>query len=98
MHMKMKNNEYGISHQIDVRLWTFGDDVNVSLETKDPTKNVVIDETALKNLNATLSEKLAGHNAKDPNVIGFLKEYTERWLDQFYDLGYVIIEDVANKE
>lgn len=89
----------GIGDLVDIRLHTdFEGYVSVSFDPKDPSKNVVIDEDALKKLNATLSERLAGHTAHDPNVIGFLKEYCEKWLTEFHQLGYVVLEDVEDKD
>jgi len=87
------------STQVTTRLWVdFDGQLNVVFDPHNPALKVVIDETAMKSLNATLSERLAGHNSKDPNVIGFIKEYCEKWLDEMHHLSYVILEDVSESE
>lgn len=87
------------SSLVQTRIWMDYDGlVNVAWEPFNPSVKVVVDETAMKSFNSELSERLAGHNPKDPNVIGFLKEYSEKWLDEMWRLNYVILEDISEKE
>ena len=87
------------SNQIQVRLWLNSDGLlNIAFEPQASTMKVVIDPSAMESFNNTLTEKVVGMNPKDPKVIGYLKEYSERWLDQAWRSGYVLLEDVMAKD
>ena len=87
------------SSQVNIRLWLDGDGlVNIAFETIQPNMKVVIDASAMESFNNTLTEKVVGMNPKDPKVIGYLKEYSERWLDSCWRSGYVLLEDVMAKD
>lgn len=87
------------SSQVQTKLWADADGlIHVAFEPFSPTMKVVIDPTAMASFNATLSEKLAGHNAHDPNVIGYLREFSERWLDEMWRSNYMILEDVSAED
>lgn len=87
------------SNQIQVRLWLNSDGLlNIAFEPYASTMKVVIDPSAMESFNNTLTEKVVGMNPKDPKVIGYLKEYSERWLDQAWRSGYVLLEDVMAKD
>lgn len=97
---KMKHiQDLPISTQISVRLQVdFEGQVSVSFEPHNPTWRVVIDADAIKSFNSVLSEKLAGSNPKDPNTGGFLREFSERWIDEMWSSGLALIENVSEKE
>ena len=87
------------SSQVKTRLWLDADGlVNIAFEPISPSMKVVIDPSAMESFNNTLTDKVAGMNPKDPKVIGYLKEYSERWLDQAWRSGYMILEDVMGKD
>ena len=87
------------SSQVETRLWLDGDGLlNIAFEPIQPAMKVVIDPSAMESFNNTLTEKVVGMSPKDPKVIGYLKEYSERWLDQAWRSGYVLLEDVMAKD
>lgn len=87
------------SNQVKTLLWLNSDGLlSVAFEPFSSTMKVVIDPTAMEAFNNTLTEKVAGMNPKDPKVIGYLREFSERWLDQVWRSGYMILEDVSAED
>lgn len=94
--MKDVLKELPPSSQVETRLWLDGDGlVNIAFEPVQPTMKVVIDPSAMEAFNNTLTDKVVGMNPKDPKVIGYLKEFSERWLDQAWRSGYALLEDIS---
>ena len=97
---EMKNiKDLPPSTQIEIYLSTDPDgQIHIVMDPFDRGYNVIVDETALKSLNATLSEKLAGHSTRSPNVPGYIKDYCMRWIDEMWSQGLVFLENAADKD
>jgi hypothetical protein len=61
----------------------------------DATKRIVFDESALKTMNDTISEKAAQFDARDPKAPKYIEEFVSRLLPEFDRLGLVMIEDIG---
>lgn len=87
------------SSQVEVRLWTDAEgNLSIAFEPFNPAQKIVIDPTAMKSFNNTLTERVQGMDPRDPKVLTYLKEYSEKWLDEMWRSSYVLLEDVSAQE
>ena len=68
-------------------------EISVFFEPIDVTKNVVVDENALKALNDVLEKKLIGLSVGNPNAYGYIKEFCANWLNEMGRVNLVQIID-----
>lgn len=68
----------------------------VAVDPIDQTKKVVFDSSALKVLNAKITDKVRGADSRDPNTIGYIKEFVTKMVSEFYRNGLVEITEVPD--
>jgi len=68
--------------------------LHVDFVSLDMAKQVIIDTQAMEVLNKTLTEKVVGKSPKDPNVIGYVKEFVGKMVSELYRNGLILLEDI----
>jgi hypothetical protein len=68
----------------------------VTVDPIDNTKKVQFDTSALTVLNNRLNEKVRGANSKDPNTVGWIKEFVTKMISEFYRNGLIEIVDIPD--
>ena len=67
----------------------------VMVEPIQKTKHIIWDESALATFNAIVTEKCQQFDdGRDPRVIDYIKEFTERMMSELHRNGLIVLEDI----
>lgn len=69
----------------------------IDFSVKEQGKRLVIDEKALQTLQNKLNELTVGKDASDPNVRGYMEEFTGKLLQQYHKVNLAMIEDMPKE-
>jgi hypothetical protein len=71
--------------------------VEVHFECLDNTKNVIIDQKALKEMNHQITERTKDMSANDPKTLKYIEEFVAKLLEALWQNGLVeLIEPNEN--
>jgi len=71
--------------------------VSVAIICLEKGKNIVIDESALEELNAQVTERVKGMSLNHPNAKGFIKEFVCRLVGALHKNGLAVLEDAEEE-
>jgi flagella basal body P-ring formation protein FlgA len=84
-----------------IRIFVFQntpENFEVTFECLDETKNVVVDQKALKELNGQITERTKNLSAKDPRSAKYIEEFVARMLEALHKNGLVEIVDITENK